>query len=42
MYKRQVLDLDSTNFNRFQEDDQLMLEKLVNILIKHLKRIKNN
>lgn len=37
-----VLDLDSTNFNRFQEDDQLMLEKLVNILIKHLKRIKNN
>lgn len=37
-----VLDLDSTNFDRFQEEDQLMLEKLVNILIKHLKRIKDN
>lgn len=37
-----VLDLDSTSFDRFQENDQLVLEKLVNILIKHLKRIKDN
>lgn len=36
-----VLDLDSTSFNRFQENDQLILEKLVMVLIKHLKRIKH-
>lgn len=37
-----VLDLDSTSFDRFQKEDQIMLEKLVDILIKHLKRIKSN
>lgn len=35
-----VLDLDSTSFNRFKKDDQIILEKLVAILVKHLKRIK--
>ena len=34
-----VLDLDSTSFDRFQESDQIILEKLIVILIKHLKRI---
>lgn len=36
-----VLDLDSISFDRFQETDSKLLEKLVNVLIKHLKRIKN-
>lgn len=35
-----VLDLDSTSFDRFQADDQIILEKLVVIIIKHLKRLK--
>ena len=35
-----VLDLDSTSFNRFKKDDKIILEKLVAILVKHLKRIK--
>ena len=34
-----VLDLDSTSFDRFQLSDQLALEKIINVLIKHLKRI---
>lgn len=36
-----VLDLDSTSFDRFQKNDQIILEKLVMILVKHLKRIKH-
>lgn len=32
-----VLDLDSTSYNRFNEDDKEFLEGLVSILIKHLK-----
>ena len=35
-----VLDLDSRCFARFQPDDQEELEKLALIIIKHLKRIK--
>ena len=35
-----VLDLDSTSFNRFKKDDQIILEKLVATLVKHLKRFK--
>ncbi len=35
-----VLDLDSTSFDRFQKNDQILLEKLVMILVKHLKRIR--
>lgn len=37
-----VLDLDSTSLNRFLENDQEILEKLVTILIKHLKRVKSS
>lgn len=37
-----VLDLDSTSLNRFLKDDQEILEKLVTILIKHLKRVKSS
>lgn len=35
-----VLDLDSVSFNRFQENEKNELEKLVLIISKHLKRIK--
>lgn len=34
-----VLDLDSSSFNRFKKEDQILLEELVSILKKHLKRI---
>lgn len=34
-----VLDLDSTSLDRFHECDQIELEKLVRIIIKHLNRI---
>ena len=37
-----VLDLDSTSFDRFQKSDQIILEKLIVILIKHLKRIQSS
>ena len=35
-----VLDLDSLSFDRFQVEDQVLLENLVTIIVKHLKRIK--
>ena len=35
-----VLDLDSTSFNRFKKHDQIILEKIVATLVKHLKRFK--
>ena len=35
-----VLDLDSTSFDRFSKSDQLLLEKYIQIIIKHLKRLK--
>lgn len=35
-----VLDLDSTKFSRFSKDDQIIFEKLVDILVTHLKRIR--
>lgn len=37
-----VLDLDSISFDRFQSNDQKELEKLLTIIIKHLKRIRSD
>lgn len=37
-----VLDLDSISFDRFHEEDQILLEKLIIIIIKHLKRLKGD
>ena len=34
-----VLDLDSTSFSRFSEEDKLFLECLVSILVQHLQNI---
>lgn len=33
-----VLDLDSTSFSRFDENDQIIFEKIIQILILHLKK----
>lgn len=35
-----VLDLDSTSYDRFSQNDQELLENLVKIIEKHLQRIK--
>ena len=33
-----VLDLDSTSYSRFDEKDQIIFEKIIEILIQHLKK----
>lgn len=35
-----VLDLDSISYDRFSQNDQVLLEKFVKVIEKHLKRIK--